>query len=59
MNREEFFTKAVIELSAAMMAQPGAWKLQLDKAVQAAQYLTDQIYGEHNAKDGFTAIVAP
>jgi hypothetical protein len=49
MNREEFFTKAVIELSAAMMAQPGAWKLQLDKAVQAAQYLTTAIYGEQSS----------
>lgn len=59
MNREEFFQKAVIELSAAVMTQPGAWKQSLDKAIEMAQYLTEQIYGEHNAKDGFTAIVAP
>ena len=59
MNREEFFQKAVIEISAAMTGQSGAWKAQLDKAIEMAQYLTEQIYGEHNAKDGFTAIVAP
>ena len=47
MNREEFFLKAVIDISSAMMTQPGAWKQSLDKAIEMAQYLTDQVYGEH------------
>ena len=51
MNREEFFKKAVLEISGAMMTQPGAWKQSLDKAVQAAQYLTTQVYGEQSPSD--------
>ena len=49
MKREEFFERAVIEISAALMTQPGAWKQSLDKAVQAAQYLTTAIYGEQSS----------
>lgn len=45
MNREEFFQKAVIELSAAVMTQPGAWKQSLDKAIDMADYLTTKLYG--------------
>lgn len=51
MNREEFLLKAVIELSAAMTGQSGAWKAQLDKAIEMAQYLTTQVYGEHKSSD--------
>lgn len=47
MNREEFFEKAVIELSAAMMTQPGAWKQTLDKAIEMAEYLTTKVHGEY------------
>ena len=53
MNREEFFQKAVIELSAAV-TPVGAWKIQIDKAIEMADYLTTKVYGERNAKDGFT-----
>jgi hypothetical protein len=48
MTREEFFLKAVIELSAAqMVAQPGGFKAQMDRAIEIAQYLTTSIYGEY------------
>lgn len=49
MNREEFFLKAVIEISGAMMVNPGAWKLSIDKAIEMAQYLTTAIYGEQSS----------
>ena len=51
MKREEFFERAVIEISAALMTQPGAWKQSLDKAIEMAQYLTTQVYGEHKPCD--------
>ena len=49
MKREEFFERAVIEISAALMTQPGAWKQSLDKAVLMAEYLTTAIYGEQSS----------
>ena len=45
MKREEFYQRAVIELSAAMVNN-GAWKLQLSAAMQMAEYLTFEVYGE-------------
>ena len=41
MTRQEFYLKAVIELSATMAIQSGAWKQQLDKAIDMAEYLTE------------------
>jgi hypothetical protein len=46
MTREEFYQKAVLELAGAMATQSGAWKVQLDKAVLMASYLTDITYGD-------------
>lgn len=46
MTREEFFDNAVIQLAAAMATQQGAWKAQMDKAVEMAGYLTTKVYGE-------------
>lgn len=47
MTREEFRLKAIIELSAAqMVAQPGAFKPQMDRAMEIAEYLTTKVYGE-------------
>lgn len=54
MNREEFFTKAVIEIAASMSTQSGAWKFQMDRAIELAQYLTTQVYGEYSPTDGPT-----
>ena len=45
MTREEFFLKAVIELSANMVPV-GPWKIQIDKAIEMAQYLTQAVYGQ-------------
>jgi hypothetical protein len=45
MKREEFFDNAVIQLATALAIQSGAWKQQLDKAIDMAEYLTEQIYG--------------
>jgi hypothetical protein len=45
MKREEFFDNAVIQLAAALATQ-GAWKAQMDKAVEMAGYLTTKLYGE-------------
>lgn len=48
MTREEFYLKAVIELAAAqMVAQPGGFKTQMDRAIDIAEYLTTKIYGEY------------
>jgi len=58
MTREEFFLKAVIELSAAqIVAQPGGFKAQMDRAIEIAQYLTTAIYGENKASDSYTAVI--
>ena len=51
MNREEFFQKAVIEITASLVGQSGAWKAQIDKAIEMADYLTTQVYGEHKPCD--------
>ena len=45
MERFEFYQKAVIELAGATVNN-GAWKVQLDKAVLMADYLTDITFGE-------------
>lgn len=45
MKREEFYQRAVLELAGAMVNN-GAWKVQLDKAVEMAEYLTLKLYGE-------------
>ena len=45
MTRAEFYEKAVIELAAALATQ-GAWKAQIDKAIEMAKYLTTAVYGE-------------
>lgn len=50
MKREEFYQRAVLELAGAMVNN-GAWKVQLDKAIEMAQYLTTQVYGEHKPCD--------
>jgi hypothetical protein len=57
MTREEFFLKAVIELSANMPPMSGALKQQLDKAIEMAQYLTQAVYGENKASDSYTALI--
>ena len=44
MNREEFFQKAVIEMS-SRVTPVGAWKAQIDKAIEMADYLTTKLYG--------------
>jgi hypothetical protein len=41
--KEDFFETAVIELAAALATQPGAWKAQMDKAIEMAEYLTKQM----------------
>jgi hypothetical protein len=46
MKRGEFFDNAVIQLAAALATQSGAWKSQMDKAVEMAGYLTTKVYGE-------------
>jgi hypothetical protein len=46
MTREEFRLKAIIELAAAMTSQSGAWKAKLDMAIEMAEYLTTQVYGQ-------------
>ena len=54
MNREEFFLKTLIELSAAMVNN-GAWKVQLDNAVEMAEYLTTKVYGD-KLQDGWNTL---
>ena len=56
MNREEFFKKTVIELAAAMVNN-GAWKVQLDKAIEMAEYLTIKVYGEESDEIPFNTRV--
>lgn len=46
MTREEFRLKAIIELSAKMVPV-GPWKIQIDKAIEMAEYLITKVYGEH------------
>jgi hypothetical protein len=46
MRREEFFDNAVIQLAAELATKSGAWKAQMDKAVEMAGYLTTKLYGE-------------
>lgn len=45
MTREEFRLKAIIELSANMVPV-GPWKIQIDKAIEMAEYLTTKVYGQ-------------
>jgi len=45
MTREEFRLKAIIELSANMVPV-GPWKIQIDKAIEMAEYLTIKVYGQ-------------
>ena len=45
MKREEFYQRAVLELAGAMVNN-GAWKVQLDKAIEIADYLTFKVYGD-------------
>lgn len=53
MTREEFRLKAIIELAAAqMVAQPGAFKPQMDRAMEIAEYLTTKVYGDE-LQDGW------
>lgn len=47
MKREEFFEKAVIEITASLVGQSGAWKAQIDKAIEMAEYLTTKVHGEY------------
>jgi hypothetical protein len=48
MTREEFLEKAVLDITCTLLAQNnGAWKLQIDKAIEIAQYLTTQVHGEY------------
>ena len=63
MKREEFYQRAVLELAGAMATQSGAWKVQLDKVLQMAEYLTYEVYGEWilptHTPTTHTPIVAP
>jgi len=54
MNREEFRLKAIIELSANLVPV-GPWKIQIDKAIEMAEYLTTQVYGD-DALDTYNTI---
>ena len=56
MKREEFFDNAVIQLAAAMATQSGAWKAQMDKAVEIAGYLTTKLYGESQPVEEWDAL---
>ena len=62
MKREEFYQRAVLELAGAMVNN-GAWKVQLDKVLQMAEYLTFEVYGEwilpEHTPTTYTPIVAP
>lgn len=62
MKREEFYQRAVLELAGAMVNN-GAWKVQLDKVLQMAEYLTFEVYGEwilpEHTPTTHTPIVAP
>ena len=57
MTREEFRLKAIIELSAAMTSQSGAWKAKLDMAIEMAEYLTTKVYGEESDEIPFNTRV--
>ena len=48
MNREEFRLKAIIELASAWLSaeQPGGWKAMMRRAIEIADYLTEQVYGQ-------------
>lgn len=47
MTREEFLEKAVLDITCTLLAHhAGAWKQQIDKAVEMAGYLTTKVYGE-------------
>jgi hypothetical protein len=46
MTREEFLEKAVLDITCTLLAHhAGAWKQQIDKAIEIAQYLTTQVHG--------------
>ena len=48
MKREEFLEKAVLDITCTLLAHhAGAWKQQIDKAIEIAQYLTTQVHGEY------------
>jgi len=56
MTREEFRLKAIIEL-AANMVPVGPWKIQIDKAIEMAEYLTTKVYGEESDEIPFNTRV--